>query len=735
VLGRPIEKLVRAGGAVRRPGAFSRAIQMMGARGLGKRLEVTGIRSDGSAFSAEAAVAKARVKGRPVYTLFLRDITQARMDAQALLAAKEATDCANEAKSRFLANMSHEIRTPINGMIGTVGLLSNTELNSEQREYVEIMQTSSEALLKTIHELLVYASLESGRLSLEPTEFDLPELLEQAISHFAPALRAKSLPLLSYLHGDAPARLKGDGPRLRKMIDNLLSNAITFTDRGRIVLAVTPESRLKERAMLRFSVRDTGVGIAPESHEKLFEPFTQLDASATREHGGAGLGLAITRRLAARMGGTMGVKSAPGRGSTFWFSVPLEPAALPMRGRRSLEDLRVLVVDDDRAQRRYLCRQLRAWNVPGLSAASGAEALRILRAQKKMGDPFTLVLIDAEMPDMKGRALAQAISRDRLLQDARLVLMSAAPGDRGADSACPLAWECLAKPLKFSDLWKQLSAVEPARRRPPAPPVLRQERDSDRPVRILVAEDNEVNQVVAVRQLEKLGYQADTVGNGLDALKALEKTSYDVILMDCQMPKMDGYRATGEIRQKEPSGEHVTIIAMTAHALQEDRDKCLASGMDDYLSKPVTSSDLQSVLNRWLAPARRAAAAPEGAPPVAMERLLDLCDAQAENLARLVELYVRTTTEHLEKLDAAIAEEAPGNVEFLAHNAAGSSAMVGMNAIVPPLRELEALAAKGDLARAGRLMSDARKAFQQILTFLEAAQEGLRAPPLPAARR
>jgi CheY-like chemotaxis protein len=537
--------------------------------------------------------------------------------------------------------------------------------------------------------------------------------------------------LVSFIDRNVPTQLVGDAARLRQILDHILGNAVKFTERGRIALSVRLEGEGAGKARLRFSVRDTGPGISAEAQRHVFEPFMQADSSAARRHGGAGLGLAICRQLVERMGGTIGVRSAPGRGTHMWFVLPFQASGgLAGFERRSLENVALLVVDDNSAQRHYLHRQLQAWGARDYQVPGAAEALRVLRRQVALGDPLRLALIDLGMPQTDGIALARAIKSDSALSATRLILMSSAA--QAPDSLVLKSAGIdghIVKPLKFGELLRLLAPM-------PSDAVAVRARSPSELPRILVAEDNQVNQIVAVRQLERLGYAPETVENGLEALKALDETSYDVVLMDCQMPEMDGYQATAEIRRRESGRKHTTIIAMTAHALKEDRDRCLAAGMDDYISKPVTSADLETALGRWVGPPpQRAKAVPAAVAEEAvdLERLTDLSDGKRANLLKLIQLYVRTTSEQMEKLDRAIDGNAQ-EVEHVAHSCAGSSSMVGMNALVKPLRDVENWAAKGDLSRAARALVDVRRALQQINAFLQAHQLSRTPILIPAER-
>jgi PAS domain S-box-containing protein len=669
------------------------------------------------------------------YAGTVQDVSQYKAAEAELRRAKTEAEGAVRAKGEFLAKMSHEIRTPMNGVIGMTNLLMDTEMTSQQREYAETIRRSAESLLILINDVLDFSKGESKRLIFETIDFNLQETIEGALELLAETAQAKNIELAGFVLADVPIHLRGDPGRLRQVFVNLVSNAVKFTECGEVIVSVANMAETATYVDLRFEVRDTGIGIPPEIQPRLFQVFSQADSSTTRKYGGTGLGLAISKQLIEMMGGQIGFTSVANQGSTFWFTARLEKqqtAAKAPVEQSELGNLHVLIVDDNDTNRRILEDQMQVWGIHAACAAGAQEALEKL--QDSSQSRFDVVLLDMHMPGMNGITLAKVIKADPKLARTRLIILTSLGqlmDDEQLEKTGIAA--CLVKPVKQARLYECLTGL----RSPPHKPGPAVAASAlPRNLRVLLAEDNLINQKVAVAQLRKLGFTAEVASNGLEAVEAARRTRFDVILMDCQMPEMDGYEASQRIRlqEKTDGGKPAYIIAMTANAMQGDREKCLQASMNDYLSKPVKDSELRGALTRSCA----AAAAPPAEPKeeaeldlaasapdipnqealVDLERLEAAANEDPKILQELVELYFAQATDLMNGLRGAINSGSAKDVDHFAHKLVGASLACGMSAMVLPLRELEKRGKEGRL-------DDAEALFDQASRHLEMTRNKL----------
>ena len=676
--------------------------------------EWTYVRKDGSTFPVRLTVTALRAASGEVngFLGVAVDVTQSRRAADELAKARDAALDLAKAKSEFLANMSHEIRTPMNAVIGMAGLLLDTSMSPQQREFAETIRSAGESLLTIIGDILDFSKIEAGSMPLEELDFDPGLIAEDVALLFAARAQDKGLEIAAVVDDKLPPRLRGDAGRLRQIISNFVSNAIKFTEAGEVVISVRRLSEEGEGIRVRFEVRDTGIGLSPEVQAKLFTAFTQADASTTRKYGGTGLGLAISKKLVEMMRGRVGIDSAVGKGSTFWFEVPLAKGGdVPLAEAPQVEGARVLIVDDNATNREILVHQTQAWRMRPHPVADPAAALSVLRAAEESGDPFTLAFIDMQMPGMDGMELAREIRNDPAFVSVRMILLSSMSFSRdelvgkGFDGA-------LTKPVRKSSLFDCISEVlsaHPSCKLPVRRTAGSEARASWAGLRILVAEDNVVNQKVALLQLQKLGCKADAVANGSEALAAVSSIHYDLVLMDCQMPEMDGFAATAAIRaQPAESSRRLVIIAMTANALEGDRERCLAAGMNDYVAKPVRIEDLSAAIGRWFG----------AVDPSALKGLRELGDAAA--VRDIIEGFVKDSGERLAGLRAAASSGDADALAAMAHALKGSSGTLGAKGVERLAARLEAMGREKRVEEAAPLVESLEAEISEAVDLLRA---------------
>ncbi len=716
-------------------------------------------RADGTEFPAEVQLNNIKWGDKWLLQAVVRDISTRKAAEMALLEAKaeaeeaslqledsieRAHQLAREVtsifmvRSEFLANMSHEIRTPLNGIIGMTGLLMDTELTDEQREYAKTVRSSGDALLELINDVLDFSKMEAGKLELEIIDFDLRTCLEEIGDMLAQKAHEKGLELAILINYDVPVRVKGDPGRLRQVVLNLVNNAIKFTEKGEVSILVSLDSLDDTTQTVQFEVNDTGIGIPSDRLNRLFQPFSQVDPSTTRKYGGTGLGLAISKQLVAAMGGKIGVRSESGKGTTFSFAVVFErqlgvdTTPEPIQ-TVDIKGLKILIVDSNATTRLVFHEQLKTWGCHTEEARNGSDALEKLLAAADKGEPFQLALTDFLLPGMNGDALAKRVRADEKIASTQLILVTSVPRRGDAAKMLEAGFDgYLTKPVKQYQLCDSIAAVMGVKQQTDGgePKSLVTAHSLNEAARgrfmILLVEDNVVNQKVAARMLEKAGFRCDMASNGQEAVQALSKRSYDLVFMDCQMPVMDGYQATGAIRKLEGVGRHTPIIAMTANAMQGDRERCLAAGMDDYISKPVTADVFNGMLEKYLGGEEEedsAAAAeelePDQAEPVLMQRIKEIADDDLEFERELIAEFLADSERNITMLESALRDQDGELTKRMAHTIKGSCSNMGAAGMQEIARQLEEACSLKDSGSPKDLFAALKSEHGRVQTFFQ----------------